>query len=91
MPLFFSNPNLSLGKKRKFSCVANGLPLKLAALAFASQKFQATPIVTSQFGQIWPKFSECFDFPENLHIAQLKGADFKSRGYFSKFGQKGGF
>ena len=42
-------------------------------------------------GLIWPKFWECSDFPEILHLAQLKGADFNSWSHFSKFGQKRGF
>ena len=42
-------------------------------------------------GQIWPKFWECSDFPEILHVAQFEGADFNSGIHFSKFGQKGDF
>ena len=51
------------------------------------ENFQATPIVTSQFGQLWPKFCGCFDFPENLHIAQLNDADFKSGDHFQNLGK----
>ena len=40
------------------------------------------------FGHIWPKFSECSNFAENLHPAQFDVIDFKSGCHSSKFGQK---